>query len=180
MSKFFSILKRYRIFLLFVAINVVILFIAPEIGQKSVELTKHNLMEIFIIIPPIFVLLGLLDAWVKRETMMKYMGDESGIKGIIIAFIIGSATVGPLYVAFPIVVTLIKKGVSFFNVFIFIGACSTTKIPMLLFEAGNLGWNFMLLRLCCNITGIILIAFILEKTMTAEDRELMHTKSKLL
>lgn len=39
-------------------------------------------MEMLSIIPPIFILLGLLDVWVQRETMIKLMGKESGILGI--------------------------------------------------------------------------------------------------
>lgn len=176
MNKFFSILKRYRVFLLLFVINTVILFASPQLGQESIELTKNNLLEMLAVLPPIFVLLGLLDVWIERETMMKYMGDESGIKGGIIAFIIGSAAVGPLYAAFPISAILIKKGVRFLNVFIFLGAWSTTKIPMLLFEATNLGWQYMLLRLFCNIIGIIVIAIILEKTMTIENKEQIQMK----
>lgn len=33
------------------------------------------------IIPPIFLILGLMDEWIPKETMMKYMGKDAGIKG---------------------------------------------------------------------------------------------------
>jgi hypothetical protein len=51
-----------------------------------------------------------------------------------------------------------KKGASFTNILIFIGAWSTTKIPMLLFESSALGARFALSRLAIDIVGIILIA----------------------
>ena len=44
-----------------------------------------------LIIPPIFILLGLLDIWVPKQTMVKYMGEGSGLKGILLALFIGSA-----------------------------------------------------------------------------------------
>ena len=75
-----------------------------------------------LIIPPIFVLLGLLDVWVPRDTMVKYMGEDSGLKGIILSFVIGSAAAGPLYAAFPVAAVFMRKGVKFTNVLIFIGA----------------------------------------------------------
>jgi hypothetical protein len=50
-------------------------------------------------------------------------------------------------------------------VFIFIGAWSTTKIPMLLFEASAMGGKFMLTRFLINLPGIALIAFLTEKVM---------------
>ena len=55
-----------------------------------------------------------------------------------------------------------KKGARMLNVFIFIGAWSTTKIPLLMFESATLGPRFMLLRLVFNIAGIFIIARILD------------------
>ncbi|MPN00271.1 hypothetical protein SDC9_147465 [bioreactor metagenome] len=92
----------------------------------------------------------------------------------------GSAAAGPLYAAFPVAGVLLKKGVSLTNVFIFIGAWSTTKIPMLLFEAGNLGTRFMLLRLGCNIVGILIIAAILTRTTSSEERAALYESAKEL
>ena len=115
-----------------------------------------------LVIPPIFLLLGLLDVWVPRETLMKYMGEGSGLKGPAIAFALGSAAAGPLYGAFPVAALLMKKGASFTNILIFIGAWSTTKIPMLLFEMNALGVRFALARLAIDIPGIILIALALK------------------
>jgi uncharacterized membrane protein YraQ (UPF0718 family) len=142
----------------------------PKIGKKSVELTAQNLLEMLAIIPPIFVLLGLLDVWVDRATMMKYTGKGSGLKGILIAFLLGSAAAGPLYAAFPVAGVMLKKGSSLRNVFIFIGAWSTTKIPMLTFEAASLGLPFMLVRLLLSIVGIFAIAFVTEKALNPKQQ----------
>lgn len=159
--------KRYSLFILLVLANIVIGLALPEIGKKSVELTAQNLLEMLAVIPPIFVLLGLLDVWVDRATMMKYTGKGSGLKGILIAFLLGSAAAGPLYAAFPVASVMLRKGSSLRNVFIFIGAWSTTKIPMLTFEAASMGLPFTLVRLSLSIIGIFIIAFITEKSLNA-------------
>ncbi len=172
-------LKRYKIFLLLLFINLVTVFCIPEIGLKSLAITKQNIKEMILVIPPIFILLGLLDVWVDRATMIKYTGKGSGLKGIFIAFLLGSAAAGPLYVAFPVAGVMIKKGSSLFHVFIFIGAWSTTKIPMLTFEAANLGFTFTLIRLGLSIIGILLIAIITEKTLDKEQQERIYTINKV-
>ncbi len=164
-------LKRYRVFILLIFINVALLFALPEIGFKSISITKQNLIEMLSVIPPIFILLGLLDVWVDRATMIKYTGKGSGLKGILIAFLLGSAAAGPLYAAFPVAGVMLKKGSSLFNVFIFIGAWSTTKIPMLTFEAANLGFAFTLTRLAFSIIGIIIIAAITQKGLNDEQQK---------
>ncbi len=163
--------KRYRVFLLLLLANIAIGLLLPDIGLNSAKLTKQNFVEMISVIPPIFVLLGLLDVWVDRATMMKYTGKGSGIKGVLIAFILGSAAAGPLYAAFPVAGVMLKKGSSLLNVFIFIGAWSTTKIPMLTFEAANLGFPFMLVRLALSIIGIILIASTMEKVLSKEQQK---------
>lgn len=145
--------------------NISLLFIYPELGKKSFTLSCQNLLEMLSIVPPIFILLGLIDVWVKKETMIKMMGEKSRMIGILIAFILGSAAAGPLYAAFPVAAMLMKKGSKFSNVLIFIGAWSTTKIPMLLFEASSMGIKFTLLRFAIDIPVILLIAFISEKLL---------------
>lgn len=158
-------------------VNVVIGLIFPDIGKRSLEITKQNVVEMLLVIPPIFVLLGLLDVWVDRTTMIRFLGKGSGIKGVLIAFLLGSAAAGPLYAAFPVAGVMMKKGSSFFNVFIFIGAWSTTKIPMLTFEVASLGLPFTLLRLCMSIVGILVIAFITEKSLSNQEKSEIYELS---
>jgi uncharacterized membrane protein YraQ (UPF0718 family) len=108
------------------------------------------------------------------------MGEESGIIGVMIAFLLGSAAAGPLYAAFPVAGVLLKKGSRFSNVLIFIGAWSTTKIPLLLFEASAMGWKFMLIRFIIDIPGIALIAYMTEKLMSKSEKELLYQKASTL
>jgi len=167
-------LKRYGAFFLLLAAGVATGLILPEIGKKSLDLTLQNIKEMLSVLPPIFILLGLLDVWVDRATMMKFTGKGSGFKGVLIAFLLGSAAAGPLYAAFPVAGVMLKKGSSLFNVFIFIGAWSTTKIPMLAFEGANLGLTFTLLRLGLSIIGILIIALITEKSLNKEQQEELY------
>ena len=157
-----ALLKRYRMFLVLSGASIALTLLAPDIGWTALAITKENTLEMLSFLPPIFILLGLLDVWIDRETMMKYMGNGSGMRGGLLAFILGSAAAGPLYAAFPMAGVLLKKGASLFNVFLFIGAWATTKIPLIMFETATLGFRFMMLRLTCNIIGIIVIAKILE------------------
>ena len=176
-AKALNLVKRYRIFLLLAFLNIAILVFFPQVGTKSLQLTWSNLLEMLSILPPIFILLGLLDVWVKRETMIKYMGDNSGLIGVALAFFLGSAAAGPLYAAFPVAGVLLKKGSKLSNVFILLGAWSTTKIPLILFEASALGFKFMLLRLGLDIVGIAFIAYFTEKMLSKKEKEEIFQKA---
>lgn len=175
-----KLLKRYRFFIVaVVAVGILTLF-NRELGLKSFSITGFSLKEMALVIPPVFVLLGLLDVWVPRETMVKYMGEGSGIKGIILAILIGSAAAGPLYGAFPVAAVFMKKGVKFSNILIFIGAWSTTKIPMFLFEISALGSKFAVTRLLIDLPGIIIIAFILSAIAPKEEVKRLYENAQNL
>ncbi len=69
---------------------------------------------------------------------------------------------GPLYGAFPVAYLLWKKGCGIKNIFIYLGAFSTLKIPMLTFEIGFLGLKFSLLRTLFTLPIFIIIAMFME------------------
>ena len=173
-----KLVKRYKIFILLLSINIAALVLFPSMGRKAFQLTGSNILEMLSVLPPIFILLGLLDVWVKRETMIKYMGDNSGIVGVLLAFFLGSAAAGPLYAAFPVAGVLLKKGSKLSNVFVMLGAWSTTKIPLILFEASALGLKFMLVRFVMDLIGIVMIAYITEKSLTQKDRDSIYQQAQ--
>jgi uncharacterized membrane protein YraQ (UPF0718 family) len=172
-----QLLKRYRFFIALLIINGVLLYLYPEVGRKSWNVSWSSFLQMIAFIPPIFILLGLLDVWVDRQTMIKLMGENSGFLGIAIAFVLGSVAAGPLYAAFPIAGVLLKKGSKFSNILVFIGAWSTTKIPMLLFETSAMGWKFMLTRFVIDIPGIALIAFLTDRILSNQDKEVIYAKA---
>ncbi|MBN1102910.1 MAG: permease [Deltaproteobacteria bacterium] len=165
---------RYKWLTLLVVFNALLILIAPDVGSRSVRISLDNLWEMVLVVPPIFALLGLMDVWVPREIMMRLMGERSGWLGVLIAFVFGSLAAGPLYAAFPIAGILLKKGSKFSNVLIFIGAWSTTKIPLLLFESYSMGWKFMIVRLALSIVGIALMAPVIERALSPQDKERIY------
>jgi uncharacterized membrane protein YraQ (UPF0718 family) len=90
---------------------------------------------------------------------------------------IGSAAAGPLYGAFPVAGVLLKKGSKLSNVFIMMGAWSTTKIPLLLFEASAMGVKFTVLRFLLDIVGISVIAYFTEKVLSQEEKQDIYSNA---
>lgn len=175
-----NLIKRYKFFIVTIVIVGIITILNKELGLKSLSIAGYSLKEMALVIPPVFILLGLLDIWVPKETMIKFMGEGSGIKGVILSIVIGSAAAGPLYGAFPVAAVFMKKGVKFTNILIFIGAWSTTKIPMLLFEISALGKTFALTRLAIDIPGIIIIAYILGAFISKDEIKKLYKNAEKL
>lgn len=136
-----------------------ITFFSNNIFLKVIDSVKSNILQMLSVLPPIMLMLGLMDVWVSREKLMKYMGDKSGIIGILLAMLIGSVAAGPMYASFPFTAVLIKKGAKFSNIIIFMNAWCLTKISTLLFEFSALGIKFTLVRLLIDIPGVLVMSY---------------------
>lgn len=162
--------STYRYFLAIVALDLIILMVDRGLGVGILSRTASGFYEMLAVLPPIFVLLGLLDVWVPRDTMVRFVGDRSGITGALISVILGAAAAGPLYAAFPVVSAMARKGAGFFNLLILLGAWSTLKIPQFLFEVSALGFAFAITRWAVNIIGIIVMAAVINRLMSPAEK----------
>jgi uncharacterized membrane protein YraQ (UPF0718 family) len=73
-----------------------------------------------------------------------------------------------------------KKGAKFSNILIFIGAWSTTKVPMFLFETASMGWRFSVTRFIMSIFGVIAIGYLIELFTSKKEKEGLYNKARLM
>lgn len=165
MNILLKVLKRYKIFLISLLVLIITYLFNNSLGFKVFESAKSSLSQMLSSVPPIMIILGLIDVWIPKKILMKYMGNNSGIIGIIFAIIIGSIGCGPMYAAFPLTAILIKKGVKFSNIIIFINTWCVIKISTVLFEISALGIKFTFIRLIIDIPGVIIMGYLVEYFM---------------
>jgi len=132
-----------------------------ELGQRLASELSALSSEMIILVPCIFTLIGLLDVWIPQEWIRTHVGEESGLRGAVYIVLLAMFQGGPLYGAFPTAHLLWNKGCSIRNVFLYLGAFSSLKIPMLLFEVSFLGWRFALVRAAIALPVFVLIAEIM-------------------
>lgn len=167
--------KRYSFFIILLIVTVVVTIFNKELGAKSFSIAYSSFIQMVEVVPPIMIMLGLMDVWVPRETMMKYMGDNSGVRGVSLAILIGSIAAGPMYAAFPFTKVLLKKGVKFSNIIIFMNAWCVTKISTLMFEFSSLGYKFTLSRLLINIPGVIIMGYLVQLLMPKDELNRLYS-----
>lgn len=155
-------MKKYILSVLFVIFIIVSFYFNLSFGQKIGKNFWLFFTEMITFLPFLFILVGLFDVWFPKQKIEKHIGKESGIKGTFLVILLAMLQAGPLYGAFPVSYLLWKKGCSIKNIFIYLGAFSTLKIPMLTFEIGFLGLKFSLLRTLVTLPAFILIAEIME------------------
>ncbi len=158
-------------FLIFILFSYILKF-ACGLSIKNNFL--QFLTEMASFIPLMFILIGLFDVWVPKEKIEKYINKDSGIIGTILIISLAMLQAGPLYGAFPTAYILWKKGCSVRNIFIYLGAFSTLKLPMIGFEIGFLGFKFSLLRTLITLPIFILIGIIMEYFFENKDFEIKN------
>lgn len=156
-------MKKYKLIIFVLIMNIILWPYNQELAMKSILNSAYFLREVFYILPPIMILMGLLDVWVPKVIIEAHLGKESGIKGQILSILLGTAAAGPLFAAFPIALSLKKKGVRIANVVIFLGSWATIKIPMILMESNFINLKFALLRFAITVPFILLMGMLMEK-----------------
>lgn len=134
------------------------------------SITKDSFFQMLSVLPPIMLLLGLLDVWVSREYFMKYMGEGSSFLGIVLSIALAAFAAGPMYAAFPFTAVLINKGVKFSNIIIFMNSWCVIKISTLLFEVSSLGYKFTFYRLLIDIPGVIIMGYLVDYIVNKKNK----------
>lgn len=99
---------------------------------KSFEAMMPQLMAIIMII-------GLTLSWLNPELISRVIGGESGLVGMIIAGAIGSVTLIPAFVAFPLASALLDAGAGTMQIVAFISTLMMVGVVTLPVEMRTFG-----------------------------------------
>ena len=130
------------------------------LGLKS---AGNLLLQIIPLLIFAFIVAGLIQVLVPTEMISKWVGVESGFRGILIGTAIGSFTPGGPFVTLPIAAGLLRTGASVGTMVAFMTAWSLLAFSRLPLEIGLLGWKFTLIRLACTFFFPIIAGLIANK-----------------
>ena len=131
-------------------------------GQHLVGLKSALNMTIEILPLLVFALIvaGMVQVLLPQELISKWVGAESGMRGILIGTIAGGFSPGGPYVSLPIVAGLLRTGAGIGTMVAFLTGWSLWAVSRLPMEIGILGWKFTGIRMACTfffppIAGLI-------------------------
>jgi uncharacterized membrane protein YraQ (UPF0718 family) len=116
------------------------------IGLKS---AGGLLLEIMPLLIFAFIVGGMIQILVPQEMISRWVGTESGFRGLLIGSAIGGFMPGGPYVSMPIVAGLLRTGAGIGTMVALLTAWSLLAFSRLPIEIGLLGWKFTLIRLAC-------------------------------
>ncbi len=114
-------------------------FLALEKAWKSFENIMPQLLSILVII-------GIMLAVLSPEVISGLIGEKSGWRGMLMASLIGSVTLIPGFVAFPLASALLKSGAGFMQIAVFISTLMMVGIVTIPLEIKYFGKKAAILR----------------------------------
>jgi uncharacterized membrane protein YraQ (UPF0718 family) len=143
---------------------IVLLVLGYSKGEgQHIQGLNSGLKMIIEILPLLlfaFIVAGMIQVLLPQELLSRWIGEESGLKGIFIGTLAGGLTPGGPYVSLPVVAGLRKAGAGVGTLVAFLTAWSLWAVARLPMEIGILGWKFTMIRLACvfffpPIAGVI-------------------------
>ena len=108
-----------------------------------------------------FIAAGMIGKVLPRELMTRWLGEESGMKGLTIATMAGALTPGGPFVQFPIVASLLKAGAGIAPLMAYITSWSLLGINrFLIYEVSMLGWKLSLTRMVASLIFPFIIGWL--------------------
>ncbi len=172
-------LKKNKLLLFIILIYIGMFIFMKDKAVQSVGNSMYYVIEMLEIIPVVFVLTSLIEAWVPKKVIMNSFGENSGTKGYVFSFLLGSLSAGPIYAAFPVCKMLLRKGASVMNIVIILSAWAVVKVPMLANEAKFLGVKFMGLRWILTVISITIMAYMVSKIIGDGSQLLAENEEKI-
>jgi uncharacterized membrane protein YraQ (UPF0718 family) len=131
----------------------ILLYIGYQRGQHT-DGTKAALTMLIDILPLLFfafIVAGMIQTLLPREVIAKWVGAESGFRGILIGSVAGGLSPGGPFVSLPIAAGLLKAGAGVGTMVAYLTGWSLWAVARLPMEVGILGWKLTLICLSSTL-----------------------------
>lgn len=144
------------------AIAIIASLIADR--RKTWEGTKKGLLMFAKILPAILSVLILVSVFLyllPNEIIMKFLGEDAGFTGYVFAAIAGSIALIPGFIAYPLAGVLVKTGISYPVIAIFITTLMMVGVLTLPIEIKFFGLRVSLIRNTLYFLGALIVGLLI-------------------
>lgn len=133
-----------------------------KVALKKAWKSFENIMPQFL---AVILLIGLSLAFIDESVISKLLGDESGMMGLAIAAIIGSVTLIPGFIAFPLAASLLRAGAGYGQITMFITTLMMVGIVTIPVEAQYFGREATIKRNVFAFFYAVIASFIIARVL---------------
>ena len=132
---------------------------------NSIKLSSGMMKNMVGEIISILFLIGLLLTFIPPDTIKQYMGNSNALISTIVSAFLGSITLIPAFVAFPLVGSLVNAGASIVPVVAFLTTLTMVGVVTFPLEKREFGIKFTVARNSLSFIFAIIIALLMGVTM---------------
>lgn len=144
------------------AIALFLSFLADR--HKTLAGLKKGAKMFFNILPAmvqVLILVSVFLFFIPPRLITAWLGQGSGWTGVLSAALLGSVSLIPGFIAFPLGAILVRSGVSYQAIAVFITTLMMVGILTLPLEAKYFGWKTSILRNTLSFFGSLLIGLLM-------------------
>lgn len=123
----------------------------PSLPIKGIKNGFDYFLRIFPILIVAFIIVGMIQVLIPPEFIIKWLGKESGLKGVFLGSIAGALIPGGPFVCFPIAASIYKSGAGTGTMVAFVTAWSLWSLTRLPYEITFIGLRFALIRVASTL-----------------------------
>lgn len=132
--------------------------------KKTLKGVKKGIMMFLKILPTlitVIIIVSVVLYFISDKVLMGYLGKDAGIWAYMSAAIIGSVSIIPGFIAYPLANILLKTGVSLSVLSVFITTLKMVGILTIPIEAKFFGYKIAIIRNSLSFIGAILVGGIM-------------------
>jgi uncharacterized membrane protein YraQ (UPF0718 family) len=142
---------------------IIVYWKSPDAAGKGLGATGALILEIIPRMLAAFTLAGLFQAVVPQDVIVRWMGQGSGARGLLIGMTLGSVTPGGPMTHFPIIASFFKVGVGIGPLVAYLTAWSLFGLQrIIMWEIPFLGAQVVAIRVAVSLFFPVLAGWACE------------------
>ncbi len=130
-------------------------------SRQALRMAARSFLRILPSVLIIVVLVGLVVGIITPEKLAQWLGDKSGVPGMLLTGVVGAVLHIPSIVAFPLAGSLLRSGASVTIIATFVATLTMIGFVTLPLEIKELGKRFALMRNGLSFLAALIIGWLM-------------------
>jgi len=142
--------------------------VMPDRTSFALKSSGNIFLSMLVPLGLVFVLMILLNLFLKPAQIIRFLGKGAGIKSILLPAAAGIISTGPIYVWYPLLKDLRGKGAgnSPIAIFLYNRAVKPFLLPIMI---AYFGWIYVVILTVLTVLGSVAVGYALSALMKGKD-----------
>ena len=150
--------------ILFIITGILLMVSLIANRQKTLNGLKKGALQFLKLLPTLLTVIILVSVamyFIPEKTILKYFGEQAGVLGYAMVALVGSVSLIPGFISYPLAGMLLESGVSYGILALFVTTLKMVGVMTIPVEAKYFGMKVTLMRNGLSMLGAIVIGAIM-------------------